>query len=495
MKSICITVVSFFALINFSKSYAQSVQLNNNYADSTSSYIEIIGLGASTSRTPFWLQANQFGIVPRTSPAGSVRAGFEHFWKMSDSGINTWRVGFGAEAVGNITKQENKFLLPQAFGSIRYKKWELFVGRKKQWVGLADSSLGTGSYAWSGNALPIPKIQLGTNGFVSLPFTKDWISFNGFYSDGVFESNRPITSQLKLHQKAIYFRLGKETSRVKLYGGFNHQVQWGGKSPYYTKDGQMPKGFKNYINVVTGKAHTDNPTAQDSTGRVGNHLGSVDFGLEIETYGATIMFYRQSLYEDGSLAWLSNIKDGLNGVTIKLKNSYGSNFQIRHIVLEFLNTKNQGGPLNDIQTGIRQNLGKDNYFNNAQVRDGWSYYDRTIGTPFITPTSDTKGRWPNYADSFTSNNRVSVFHMGLRGTLLQKVLWTTKLSYSSNSGTYDVPFVGSPTQFSGLITMQGNINIFGGTILKGSVAADLGKLYADTYGFTLGLRKEGLLSK
>lgn len=396
--------------------------------------------------------------------------------------------------MGYITKQQNKFLLPQAYGSIRYKNWELFVGRKKQWVGLADSTLGTGSYAWSGNAMPIPKIQLGTRGFVGLPLTKGWVSFNGFYSDGFFESNRPVTKNLKLHQKAFYLRLGKATSRIKLYGGFDHQVQWGGETPYYSKDGQMPNGFKNYINVVTGKAHTNTPTAQDSTGRVGNHLGSVDLGLEIETYGTTIMFYRQSLYEDGSLIWLSNVNDGLNGIRITRKNSYGANFEIMQLVIEFLNTKSQGGPINDIN-GIRQNLGKDNYFNNAQVRDGWSYYNRTIGTPFITPTSDTQWKWPKYADSFTSNNRVSVLHLGLRGTLLQKIIWATKLSYSSNSGTYDVPFVNSPTQFSGLLTMQGKINLFGGTILKGSIAADLGKLYPDTYGFTLGLRKEGLLSK
>jgi hypothetical protein len=493
MKSICIIFIYSFLAISFSRGYSQPVSNINKFSDSTSSFVELTGFVSSSSRTPFWIQANQFGIVPRTSPAGSARIGFDQFWKMSGTGLNNWRIGFGVEAAGNLTK-ENNFLLPQAYGSIRYKNWEFFVGRKKQWVGLADSTLGTGSYAWSGNAMPIPKIQIGTRGFVSLPFTKGLISFNGFYSDGLFENSRPVTSKLKLHQKAIYFRLGKTTSRLKLYGGFNHQVQWGGKTPYYTKDGQMPNGLKNYVNVVTGKAHTNTPTAQDSTGRVGNHLGSVDLGLEIETYGTTIMFYRQSLYEDGSLIWLSNVKDGLNGIKITRKNSYGADFEVTQMVLEFLSTKSQGGPINDIND-TRQNLGKDNYFNNAQVRDGWSYYDRTIGTPFITPTSDTKWKWPNYADSFTSNNRISVLHLGLKGTLMQKVIWTTKLSYSSNAGTYDVPFINTPTQFSGLLTMQGKINVFGGTILKGSIAADLGDLYPDTYGFTLGLRKEGLLSK
>lgn len=494
MKSISIIFIHIIIFTICSRSYSQSVSAINKFSDSTSSFVELIGYGSTASRTPFWIQANQFGIVPRTSPAGSLHGGFDYFRSLSNDETNKWRIGFGVEAVGNITKQENKFLLPQAYGAIRFKNWEFSVGRKKQWVGLADSTLGTGSYAWSGNAMPIPKIQLSTLGFINVPFTKEWVSFNGFYSDGLFENDRPVTSHLKLHQKGLYFRLGKVKSGIKLYGGFNHQVQWGGKTPYYVKDGQMPTGFKNYINVVTGKAHTDTPTAQDSTGRVGNHLGSVDLALEIETYSSTIMIYRQSVYEDGSLIWLRNINDGLNGLKISFKNSYGARFEVKQLVLEFLNTKNQGGSINDIN-GIRQKLGKDNYFNNAQVRDGWSYYDRTIGTPFITPTSDTRAKWPNYADSFTSNNRVSVLHLGLRGTLMQKITWTTKLSYSSNSGTYDEPFNGSPTQFSGLLTMQGKINIFGGTILKGSVAADLGKLYDNTYGFTLGLRKEGLLSK
>jgi hypothetical protein len=495
MKLLCLTVFSFLTLTSFIKSYSQSAPVVKEFSDSSASFIELTGFGSSTSRTPFWIQANQFGIVPRVSPAGSIHAGFDYFHSLSKNESNNWRVGFGAEAVGYITKQQNKFLLPQAYGSIRYKNWELFVGRKKQWVGLADSTLGTGSYAWSGNTMPIPKIQLGTRGFVGLPLTKGWVSFNGFYSDGLFESNRPITSNLKLHQKAIYLRIGNSTSRLKLYGGINHQIQWGGKSPYLTIGGRMPSGFKNYFTMVKGSVggKGTNISYFDSTSRIGNQLGSVDLALEVETFGASIFLYRQTPYEDGSIFYFKGLADGLNGLRIRRKNSYGSNFEITEGVLELLYTKDQGGSNFVITDG--KNRGRDNYFNNAQVRDGWSYYNRTIGTPFITPTTDTQWKWPKYADSFTSNNRVSVLHLGLKGTLLQKVIWTTKLSYSSNSGTYDAPFQTNPTQFSGLLTMQGKINIWGGTILKGSIAADLGELYPDTYGFTLGLRKEGLLSR
>lgn len=498
MKSICITIICFICLVNFFNTYSQSVPVTYKYPDSTSSFVELTGFSSSTSRTPFWIQANQFGIVSRAGNAGSAHVGFDHFGNLPNTERNNWRVGFGVEAVGNISKQ-NKLLLPQAYGAIRYKNWEFFIGRKKQWIGLADSTLGTGSYAWSGNAMPIPKIQLGTRGFVALPLTKGWVSFNGFYSDGFFEKNRPITSDLKLHQKALYIRIGKTTSRIKLYAGVNHQVQWGGKTPYLSVNGKMPSGFKNYINVITGKSYAMDKNASDfdNLNRVGNHLGSVDFAVEIENYGNTWFIYRQNVYEDGSLFALTNLKDGLNGIRIRRKNSYGSNFQIAEALVEFLFTKNQGG--SEFNWGVpgtkKGHFGRDNYFNHPQVRDGWSYHDRTIGSAFITPTSDTQWKYPKYADSFTSNNRVSVFHIGLKGTLMQKVVWTTKLSYSSNIGTYDAPFPTKPTQFSGLLTMQGKINIFGGTILKGSIAADLGELYPDTYGFTLGLRKEGLLSR
>ncbi|WP_229254215.1 capsule assembly Wzi family protein [Dyadobacter sp. NIV53] len=468
------------------KSFSQDT-FATSYKDSTVNYIELQGFGSSTSRTPFWIQANQYGVVPKSSPVGSVRGGLEKFYNLDEN--NLWRVGGGLEAVGNFTRQGSKILLPQAYGSLRFRNWELYIGRKKQSIGLADSTLGTGSYAWSNNAMPIPRIFVGTRGFVNIPYTKGWLSFNAFYSEGLFESGRPVTSHLKLHQKMFYARLGKATSRVKFYGGFNHQVQWGGYSPYNTVDGKMPTGFANYINVILGKAHSKNNGINDETGRVGNHLGSIDLALEIETYAASIFLYRQNIYEDGSLIWLSNIKDGLNGIRIQRKNSYGANFEITAAVFEFLYTKNQGGDTADWNKPSYAR-GKDDYFNNGQVHDGWSYYDRAIGTPFIPPTSDTYPNWPKYSDFFTSNNRVSVFHIGLRGTLYQKVNWTSKFSYSNNSGTYDVPFNGSPTQFSGLIALQTKVNLLGGTLLKGSLAADIGDLYPKNYGFTLGLRKE-----
>jgi hypothetical protein len=210
--------------------------------------------------------------------------------------------------------------------------------------------------------------------------------------------------------------------------------------------------------------------------------------MEIETYGTSILLYKQFVYEDGSLFYLNTLNDGLYGARIKRKNSYGALFEINEAVLEMLYTKNQGG--DDFEIGNPNKRGHDNYFNNQQVRDGWGYFDRTIGTPFIPPTSQTRWKWPNYADNFTSNNRVMMFHLGLKGTLFRKIEWLGKFSFSENSGAYLEPFIGSPRQFSGMLMMQSKLDVLGGLTVKGAYAADIGDLYRKTYGFMLGVRKD-----
>ncbi|HEV7349020.1 capsule assembly Wzi family protein [Telluribacter sp.] len=459
-------------------------------------WMEVSGYSATEPRLPFWLHSNQFGIVPRTGPVLSVRAGIEKLWKLSKNKgtAPAWKAGVGVEAVGNLSpSQKSQGLLPQRYGTLGFGNLELWVGRRKQLVGLADSTLGTGSYIMSGNTVPIPRVQLGLRKFSDVPFTKGWLAILGFYADGWFENNRPVTSELKLHQKQLYGRFGKPGGAWKLYGGFNHQVQWGGKSSAQTVDGQMPKGFQNYLRAVTGRRSLgrldSTATNFDNTNRVGNHLGTIDAGLEWNGTYTNVFLYRQNLYEDGSLYYLTNVKDGLNGIRIRWNQPSFRMITLKEAVVELLYTKSQGGE--DFIIGVGTKRGKDNYFNNAQVADGWSYYDRTIGTPFIPPTTDTSPLWPAYG--YTSNNRVAVLHLGLRGTFMHRYEWSTKLSYSSNAGTYDLPFEPAPTQFSGILSVQRKVNWLGpNTILKGSVATDVGELYRNSTGLMLSIRKEGL---
>lgn len=337
---------------------------------------------------------------------------------------------------------------------------------------------------WSGNALPIPKIQLGFAEYK--PLIKSFLYFKGFYSDGFFEHDRPVTSQLKLHNKALFVRLGRPSGKVKLYGGFNHAVQWGGRSPYFTENGKMPGGFQYYWYVVSGAKPRNRTELShfDRTNRIGNHVASLDAGVEIDLPNVNILLYRQNLVEDGSLFYLNNIKDGLNGATFKFKHFEPPVFSIDRLTVEFLYTKSQGGTETTNSNGIR---GKDDYFNNAQVRDGWSYFKRGIGTPFITAA--VENNWPPYADFFTNNNRIWVTHMGMKG-FVGKISWKTKLSLSSNEGTYDQPFPETLYQFSGLLALAKQTSMFGGSTVQAAMSVDQGKLFDSAFGVMLSIRKD-----
>jgi hypothetical protein len=423
-----------------------------------------------------------------------LNVALQNSWALSAT--NKWdakgKFGFQFEGVGNFA-QKNEVVLPQANVSLGYGNFEIMVGRRKQQMGIADSTLGTGAYLVSGNALPVPVIQIGFTKFTSIPFTKGWVSFMGTYSDGRFEKNRPITKDLKLHQKQLYFRVGPPNSKVKLYGGMTHAVQWGGKTSYYTDSltQQMPNGIEAYCRVITAKISIGKipGTDHDASNRIGNHVGSVDVAMEIDGFETNFLFYRQSIYEDGSLFRLESLADGLNGMRFYRKNSYLAAFEIKEGVFEFLYLKNQGGDEWDLALA---KLGRDNYFNHAQVRDGWSYHGKTIGTPFIPPTEDTKAKWPAYGDrAFTSNNRILVLHAGLSGTFLQAVKWTLKFSYSSNAGVYDQPISPAAKQISSFLALEKQVPWLGGTSIFGSFAMDNGELYPSSYGGRIGLRKLG----
>ncbi|NIJ54960.1 capsule assembly Wzi family protein [Dyadobacter arcticus] len=481
----CYTFI-FFGLSIFS-GFADSFQQEDTLQNKTykNAWVELAGYGSSASRTPFWLHANQWGTVPTSGQILSLRAGFEGRRQLSkDTSSRGWSVAYGVDLVGNLS-EHSKLLAPQLYAGIAFKGFQLTVGRRKQYVGFNDHELGTGAYMWSGNALPIPKIQLGFENYTRL--IKNFLYFKGFYSDGYMDKNRPVTSELKFHNKALFVRIGKPNGKVQLHGGFNHAVQWGGKSPYFTENGRMPGGIGNYWYVVSGfkpNGKVQGASSFDNGNRIGNHVASLDGGLELNLRSVNILFYRQNLVEDGSLFYLNNVKDGLNGITFTFKPIDARNFTLNRLTLELLYTKSQGGSTVTDGNGIR---GKDDYFNNGQVRDGWSYYGRGIGTPFIT--AGTENTWPRYADFFTNNNRVWVLHAGVQGKL-SSATWTTKLSYSSNQGTYDQAFENRAYQFSGILAVAQPVKWLGGSTIKAAVSVDNGKLFENAVGVMLAFRKD-----
>lgn len=443
----------------------------------------------ATESTPFLLRSKQYGVIPQQANFFYV---VNRLYKEYDA-LKKWDYGFGLEGHINAGKTSQLFL-PEAYLKGRAGALEIYVGRRREVVGLVDTVGTMGSYIWSGNALPMPKIDISLRQFV--PVVKNKIlAVKGNFAHG-WMGNGDSVQNILLHQKSLYLRLGKPNWKIRFVAGVNHQVQWGGKpvNPYIDPISKQfisryEVNMENYFRVVSGVSigeQTGLPI--DSVGglpgaeagnRLGNHLGTVDIGTELSVGEMLIRLYRQSIYDDGSLFFLSNISDGLNGLSLTGKN--GFNF-----CLEYLNTRSQGGSI--YFDNIAELRGRDNYFNNGVYKDAWTYKGKTIGNPLLNPYHENPlGFSKNHKiiPNRIYNNRVRAFHIHSKYTLMGKIMLTTRVIYSKNYGTYQYPR--DLQQLS--LQQTGNIPLKHFDLLV-SLAADIGKYYPDTYGVKLAIRKQ-----
>jgi hypothetical protein len=484
----------FIILICVNISFAQTLLSNTKYQLETGTHLSTSGI------TPFWLRSNQYGIVPLQAQfltfRGSAHKEYDST-KNNRQKLKKFGIGYGFWGVANVNKQNYLLLLPEAYLKVRYGAFEFYGGRKREVIGLVDTTLSSGSYIWSGNALPMPKLQISIPNYTSI-IGHGLISIKGAFAHGWFDNG--LVKNSYLHQKWIYGRLGKPNWKIKFYGGFNHQVQWGGYpiKPYIeTATGKLidnfGNDFKTYIKVVTGVSLNANEKGADLTGvplneawnRAGNHLGSVDIGTEVNLKRYDLFFYRQSVYEDGSLFFLNNIEDGLIGISIKRKKK---KVGITKVCFEYLNITRQGGSTGGENT-IPQLRGRDNYFNNTTYANGWNYNGLIIGTPLITPLNQInnslidKSVFTNVPNSYIVNNRVQGYSLLFIGKF-QKIDFSTKLLWTHNLGIYGAPLLAN--QFSFL--QQFNYQLHNYTFIN-SFAIDSGKLYLNNLGCYIGIRR------
>ena len=492
VSKIVLSVLLFSLSTKFSSVFAQDSTYSRHQVNSM---VEANLYGFSQN-TPFWFRANQYSTIPNQLPTLNLRASRHELRTFRKN--NDWKYGYGAAVVLNAGTKSN-LVLPELYASLRYKIFELYAGRRKETFGLCDSTLNTGSYSWSGNALPMPKITLQVPEYTVVPYTKGWLQFKGSYAHGWFGENRFVSHNF-LHQKTLYLRLGKPQSQFKWYAGFNHQVQWGGLANYdaraVTNDQKFPSDLLAYWYVISGSGgkigKVKKFSAFDSTNRVGNHLGTIDIGLEIDLKRSRLFIYRQNIYEDGSLYYLNSINDGLNGISFTnlFATRQKGKFSVHKILFEYLNTTSQGGRDFGTTPGT---LGNDNYFNHQQFRDGWTYQGRVIGTPFVTNRFDSKEKFQgsDFHNGFenANNNRVQVYHVGVQGYFGKDIAFLSKISFSKNYGTYGFPYPTTPRQYSGLLQVMGKLPYLGGLQWTAATAWDYGGLYDDSFALRLGVRK------
>lgn len=455
----------------------------NAYAqDSTFFYSATVLGAASTSQSPFWLRANQYGAVPDGSFLGG-RVSFHRVYNINNPRFFQW--SGGAEVIANVGKNSTAFFT-DLFLAGKAGPIELSIGQRKETMGLADSSLTSGSFAFSQNFRPYPKIQIAASRFINIIPGNDILSFKFSYSDGILGSasihygNVDQVDEVYLHHKSIYLKIGKRNHRLNLYAGFNHQVMWGGEDKIFS--GGLKRSDA-YEYVVFGKAWQGS--------RVGNHFGTIDVAAEWKGAKWNMFLYRQSIYEDGSLSNLSNIADGLNGIRFKRKGlpDKNSGVSVNTVLVEFVYTKNQGGAIFDFNTGV---YGQDNYFNHYVYDQGWSYKGRTLGTPLIAPQTAFREELMSSGTLFTTNNKLMAYHIGA-DLSWRKLNFSLKGTYSLNFGTYRNPLSPALHQTSFIVRAESPLSAKLHDYIFLNLAADIGKLYPNNMAIMLGWRKSGFI--
>jgi hypothetical protein len=461
---------------------------DNNYIFT----VQTIGGYTTPGVVPFWLRSNQFGSIPLDGASLSFVGAARKDYDLSGDKLFDWGASFEGRANLN---QGSSLTLIEGYGKIRLGIFELRAGRSKKITGLCDTTLTSGSWSISGTNLGIPEVEVSVRDFWTIPFLGQLFAFKGNFSHGWmgdvpmrrwFDEGDTVNITTYLHQKSFYGRFGKPSWKVKLYGGFNHQVTWGNEDDFYTRDFELTP-FQSFLYVLSGKRY--NNGFIEST-RLGNHLGSIDLGLEYEFKNVVLLLYRQNFYESGALAYLANIQDGLNGLSVRNRKVDNKFFAWHRILFELLYTKNQAGEPWSREYGSPY----EGYYWHGEYMNGWSYNGIGLGTPFIGTRDVIRESLPAAPEEFFINNRILALHGGFEGSLYQ-IDFIFKGSWSRNYGTYwttdqeqstgipnpgEYGLFGQQDQFSGYIELKYKIS---NIIDMGIIGAfDAGDLYYNSHG-------------
>jgi len=432
------------------------------------------GVGSTGAYAPFWLQSANYGQISASPNSANMNVGFSKDFNKKSA---VFDYGFKADMLLQTYDNKTKAYFHEAYLKARFSVFDLIVGAREEHLGTQDSSLSCGGFLFSKNARPMPKITLGIERFTPVPFTKGYLEVKGAVAHGWFTDNIGGTNIL-LHHKYIYFRAGGSLPFHFQYG-VDDVAQWGGN----VASGQQTSSLSDYLRIVMGSSGGSSALETDQINALGNHILSQSMKVEYCISNFTINGYWQNISEDSPKFMMNtmNKPDGLWGISIR-NNTFAI---IKGLVYEYLNSTDQSGPFHD-EDGIVYG-GNDSYFWNGIYQNGWTYFSRTIGTPFISsPIFNKNGRIS------VVNNRVQVHHIGLEGNVLG-YNYKALCSFSKNYGGYFNPYPKMIRNISMLLEVKKQFPKLSNIELGYSVGADIGKLYGNSVGCMVSVRKRGNL--
>lgn len=435
--------------------------------------------GGPEGNLPFWFYSNSDGVVDPSS--ANLVNGFYAYVTERDT-ANDLRLTGGFDVHGRLAA-DNTLVFTQLFGKASYRGIRITAGRFYDPVGLNDDDLSMGSMLISRNATPVPKIQVGSDGFVRVPETGGRLRFKAMISHGWFTDNRYIDDSY-LHQKFFYLKYNH--NRFDVTAGMAHNTMWGGTHPGFGGGPfDLPSSLSDYFKVVFGRsASGDNVPVNEITNAVGNSVAAYEVKLGLNFDHFRLKAYRLFYLEDKVALRFRSPWDGLWGAGIELD---GKQRIVTELLWEHMNTKRQNA-------WIDTPLGRNNYYNNGVYRSGWTYEEAVLGNPLLIygPTSDFDGGpYP------ISNNIIIAHHIGFQGKPASRLSYKLFLTYSRNYGTYVDQGAGPPytpldeiraDEYSSLLQLEYQVVPAHGLSLTGAFAFDTGALYEeDRLGLLIGV--------
>lgn len=463
-----ILVVSLL-LIQSNRIYSQTDTIHYN--------VDLMGLTSKGKYSPFWLQSRQYGKVSSASSSASILLNFS---KDFDHKERLLDYGFGASGLAQTASDTSQVNIHELYLKARLLVFDMVLGMREEQYGNQDESLSSGGFLFSKNSRPIPKLFLGIENFTAIPFTAGYAEVRGGISHGKFMDNIGLNDIL-LHHKFAYLRLGGKLP-IRLQYGFEHVAQWGGTKTNTTIVKPAPS-FSDFTKIFLGRSGGQDASLSDQINVLGNHIINQNLRLDVDIKDFTIGAYWQVVNEDKPLRIIGktmNRPDGLWGISIHNK----SFPYVSGLLYELLNTTDMSGPFHD-RDGIVYG-GGDSYFTNGDFPAGWTYFSRTIGTPFITS--------PIYNENHairTENNSVRVHHFGIEGQIIG-FTYKALASFSKNYGTYAKYADTYKKNSSFALDVSKVFPALSNIDLGCSLGVDRGELMGNNYGLSFTVRKMGL---
>ena len=446
---------------------------------------EILGVASSGRFAPFWLHSNRNGNISASPYSGNLSA-----WicKPAAQSRRWFDYTFAVQMTGRIQSNISTVFSPyqkqitgyfnQLYAHIRLYFVDITAGIKPINYESIDPLLSSGSMILSGNSQPIPRVTIGIEDYIPFPGLFGYVELKGGITYGWLADDVYIQN-CRLHHKFAALRFGGKLP-VNLSYEFHHAAQWGGISPVY---GDVGSDLHSFLNVLT--AQSGGTMSNDQQNAQGNHVGSQQLALTAKGEGWNVTAYWQNFFDD-NFAFLGvgqNLPDGIWGVSIQQTRWPF----IQGVTYEYMNTTDQSGPWHD-RDGLCYGA-NDSYYRNSVFQNGWNYFYRSMGTPFITSPL-----YNNDGTIYTLNSRVRLHHVGIRGDIYG-FKYRLLCSYARNFGNNNASKATLSTNTATLLEVSKRIEKAWGLDFGLSLAGDFGTQFGNQFGAMLTIRKQGIITR